>query len=161
LAASSALVVGIRIGSGWLTDRRRTSGHNEMALMLGIGAIGCLGLAASHSVGAYLAAMTLAMNGSWGWPGLFYYTVTSTNPEFPARASGVVLAGNLTGTLIGPFVVGQLAGRGHYPAAWMLCAGLSLVAFISMMLSGRSFKSSIAGTGRTHHPAGDVAGGTT
>jgi MFS family permease len=161
LAVSSALVVALRIGSGWLVDRRRTSGHNEMALMLGVGVLGCVGLAFSPSVLIYLVAMTLAMNGSWGWPGLFYYTVTSTNPDFPAQASGVTLTGNLTGTLIGPLIVGQLADRGHYPAAWALCASLSLVAFTSMIMSGRTFRSSIAGTGRSPHPAGNLSEGTT
>lgn len=159
LAVSSALVVALRIGSGWLVDQRRTSGHYEMATMLGVGVLGCIGLALSPNILIYLVAMTLAMNGSWGWPGLFYYTVTSTNPDFPARASGVTLSGNLTGTLVGPFIVGQLADRGHYPAAWTLCAGLSLIAFVAMMMSGRTYRSSIAGTGRAHHPAGNLAGG--
>jgi MFS family permease len=160
LAVSSALVVALRIGSGWVVDRRRTSGHYEMALMLGVGVIGCIGLALSQNILVYLVAMTLAMNGSWGWPGLFYYTVTSTNPDFPARASGVTLSGNLTGTLIGPFIVAQLADRGAYPAAWTLCAVLSFIAFVSMVMSGRTFRASIAGTGRSHHPAGDISGGT-
>lgn len=157
LAASSALVVAIRIGTGWLTDKRRTSGHNEMATMLGMGVVGCAALAWFGTVPLYVLGMTVAMIGSWGWPGLVYYTVTSTNPDQPARASGVVLASNLTGTLIGPFVVGQFANRDLYPAAWTFCALLSAVALGAMLISGRTYKTSIIGTGRPHHPAGATA----
>ena len=161
LAMSSTLVVVIRIGSGWLTDRRRTSGHYEMATLLALGVIGCAFLAISTTIPLYLAAMTMAMIGSWGWPGLVYYTVTSTNSDQPARASGVVLAGNRTGTLIGPFVVGLLANRENYGAAWTFCGVLSAVALASMVVSGHTWRASIEGTGQAHHPAGDMARGTT
>ena len=161
LAVCSALVVAIRIGSGWLTDTRRTSGHYEMATMLGMGVIGCAVLAVSSSIPLYLVAMTLAMIGSWGWPGLVYYTVTSTNADQPARASGVVLAGNLTGTLIGPFVVGLFVNRSLYGWAWTFCGVLSAIAFVSMVSSGRTWRASIAGTNRPHHPAGNIARGAT
>jgi predicted MFS family arabinose efflux permease len=159
LAASSALVVLVRIWSGWLTDRRRTSGHYEMAAMMGIGAVGCGILANSSSVGVYLMALTLAMVGAWGWPGLIYYTVTSTNPTEPARASGVVLAGNLTGTLIGPLIVGLLVSGSRLDLAWIFCGALSFIAFVSMVASGKTWRTSIRGTGRAHHPAGDLAEG--
>jgi predicted MFS family arabinose efflux permease len=140
LAVCSALVVGIRIGSGWLADRSRSSGHREMAWLLGLGVIGCSTLALVSGVPLYLVAMPLAMMGSWGWPGLVYFTVTSTNADNPARASGVVLGGNLTGTLLGPLVVSQLAEREMYPAAWAFCAVISACAMTAMILSNRAWK---------------------
>jgi predicted MFS family arabinose efflux permease len=140
LAVCSALVVGIRIGSGWLADRSRSSGHREMAWLLGLGVVGCSALALVSGVPLYLVAMPLAMMGSWGWPGLVYFTVTSTNADNPARASGVVLGGNLTGTLLGPLVVSQLAEREMYPAAWAFCAVISACAMTAMILSNRAWK---------------------
>jgi MFS family permease len=140
LAVCSALVVGIRIGSGWLADHRHSAGHVEMAALLALGMIGCAALAMVSSIPPYLVAMPIAMMGAWGWPGLVYFTVTSTHPDDPARASGVVLAGNLTGTLMGPLVVGLLAERRWYPAAWMFCASLSAVAMASMIMSGRVWR---------------------
>ena len=139
LAVCSALVVGIRIGSGWLADRSRSSGHREMAWLLGLGVVGCSTLAMVSGVPLYLVAMPLAMMGSWGWPGLVYFTVTSTNADDPARASGVVLGGNLTGTLLGPLVVSQLAEREMYPAAWAFCAVISAGAMTAMILSNRAW----------------------
>jgi MFS family permease len=140
LAVCSALVVGIRIGSGWLADRTRSSGHREMAWLLGLGVVGCTILMTASSVPMYLVAMPLAMMGSWGWPGLVYFTVTSTNADDPARASGVVLGGNLTGTLVGPLVVGLLAERELYSTAWAFCAVISACAMTAMILSNRAWK---------------------
>jgi MFS family permease len=142
LAVCSALVVAMRIGSGWLADRSGSSGHREMAWLLGLGVIGCAVLATSSSVPLYLIAMPIAMMGAWGWPGLVYFTVTSTNADNPARASGVVLGGNLTGTLVGPLVVGLLAERQFYAAAWAFCGVLSAVAMTAMVLSLRAWKRS-------------------
>jgi MFS family permease len=140
LAVCSALVVGIRVGSGWLADRSHSSGHREMAWLLGLGVVGCATLAVVSTPLLFVFAMPLAMSGAWGWPGLVYFTVTSTNPTNPARASGVVLGGNLTGTLLGPLTVGLLADRELYPAAWTFCAVLSAAAMTAMILSGRAWR---------------------
>lgn len=140
LAVCSALVVGIRVGSGWLADRSQSNGHREMAWLLGLGVVGCAALAVVSTPLLFVIAMPLAMAGAWGWPGLVYFTVTSTNPTNPARASGVVLGGNLTGTLLGPLTVGLLAERELYPAAWVFCAVLSAAAMTAMILSGRAWR---------------------
>lgn len=140
LAVCSALVVGIRVGSGWLADRSQSSGHREMAWLLGIGVVGCAALAIASTPLLFVVAMPFAMVGAWGWPGLVYFTVTSTNPANPARASGVVLGGNLTGTLLGPLTVGLLADRGLYGAAWVFCGLLSASAMTAMILSGRAWR---------------------
>jgi MFS family permease len=144
LAACSALVVAVRIGSGWLADRRRSPGHTEMAWLLGAGTVGCAALALASTAPLYVAAMPLAMMGAWGWPGLVYFTVTSTNPSDPARASGVVLAGNLTGTLVGPFIVGLLAERHLYGAAWAFCGSLAAIATVAMLVSSRAWRRTTA-----------------
>lgn len=132
LATCSLLVVGLRVGAGWLVDHRRSSGHTEMAWMTGIGALGAFALMLATAPSVYLVAMPLALLGAWGWPGIIFFTVVNAYPEFPAKASGLLLSSNLTGVLIGPLVVGALAGAGNYPGAWTfvaLCAAASAFGF--------------------------------
>jgi hypothetical protein len=86
--------------------------------------------------------MPLALLGAWGWPGVVFFTVVHSYPDLPARASGVVLSGNLTGTVIGPLVVGALAGQGNYPGAWMFVTVTSVVATAAFVASQRLRRSS-------------------
>lgn len=134
LAFCSALVVLIRLGVGWLVDRRGSSGHLEMAVIAGVGAVASFVLTAADAPALYLASMPVALLGTWGWQGVIFYTLVTTYPEIPAKASGMLLSGNLTGTLLGPLVVGAFAGRGDYPGAWMfvsVCAALAAIGFVA------------------------------
>jgi MFS family permease len=134
LAACSLLVVAIRLGAGLVVDRRRSGGYIEMAWMAGAGTIGAIVLVVASEPALYLVAMPIAVLGAWGWPGIFFFTAVHSYPDYPARASGLVLSSNLTGTVIGPLIVGSFAGRGNYPGAWMfvaVMAGISTVAFVA------------------------------
>lgn len=134
LAFCSALVVVVRIGVGWLVDRRRSSGHREMAVIATVGAVAAFVLMNADVPAVYLASMPIALLGTWGWQGVIFYTLVTTYPEIPAKASGMLLSGNLTGTLVGPLVVGAFAGRGNYPGAWLfvsICAALGAIGFLA------------------------------
>jgi len=137
LAGCSLLVVLVRFGAGWLVDRNRSMGLAEMAWLTGVGAVGALALFATSAPGLYLVAMPIAVLGAWGWPGVIFFTVVHSYPDQPARASGLVLSGNLTGTVIGPVVVGALAGRGNYPGAWLFVTVTSVVATVAFVASQR------------------------
>jgi hypothetical protein len=99
-----------------------------MMILAGAGAVGALVLANAAVPALYLIALPVALLGAWGWPGVFFFTVVKTFPAIPARASGLVLAGNQTGTLIGPAVVGLFAARGDYRTAWLFVAAAAMVA---------------------------------
>ena len=134
LAFCSALVVLVRLGVGWLVDRRRSSGHREMAVIASVGAVASFVLMTADVPALYLASMPIALLGTWGWQGVIFYTLVTTYPEIPAKASGMLLSGNLTGTLVGPLVVGAFAGRGNYPGAWLfvsICAALGAIGFVA------------------------------
>jgi MFS family permease len=134
LAICSALVVVLRIGVGWLVDRKRSSGHLEMAAITAVGAVASFVLMTASVPVLYLVSMPVALLGTWGWQGVIFYTLVTTYPEIPAKASGMLLSSNLTGTLIGPLVVGGFAGRGNYPGAWLfvsICAALATVGFVA------------------------------
>jgi MFS family permease len=138
LAACSFLVVAVRLGAGWTVDRSESWGHVEMAWLAGAGAVGGLVLLLSSAPGLYLVSMPIAVLGAWGWPGIFFYTVVHSYPDFPARASGLALSGNLTGTVIGPLVVGSLAGRANYPGAWLFVTLMSAISAIAFVASYRT-----------------------
>ena len=140
LAAGSAMVFAVRIGAGAIADRTRSSGHREMVLLLGLGSVASLALVFVDSTGWYVVVMPLALVGAWGWPGMAYFTAVRIHPEATARATGVLLSSNLTGTVVGPLVVGQLANRGAYPWAWTFCSALALGGAVSMLASWRSFR---------------------
>ncbi len=106
LAVASASVFLLRVAVGAFADRVGSTGHGEMMVILALGAVASFGLAFVNSADAFVIVMPLALLGSWGWPGLIYFTVVRIHPEATARASGVILASNLTGTLVGPSVVG-------------------------------------------------------
>jgi len=137
LAACSLLVVLVRLGAGWLVDRNESIGFTEMAWMTAAGGIGAFILFVSSTPGPYLFAMPIALLGAWGWPGVIFFTVVHSYPDLPARASGVVLSGNLTGTVIGPLIVGSLAGRGNYPGAWLFVTVMCAVACVAFIASHR------------------------
>ncbi len=139
LAVSSALVFTTRVVAGWSADRSDSTGHREMIVLLGFGAVACTALALSSTALAYGIAMPLAMIGSWGWPGLVYFTVVRIHPEAAARASGVILAGNLPGTLLGPLAVGFIGERGSFTGAWAMIAAFSAIAASGMAMSRRKF----------------------
>lgn len=141
LAIGSGLVFVLRIGVGTFADRVESTGQREMAVLLGLGAVACFGLTLADSVTAFAVVMPLALLGAWGWPGLAYFSVIRMHPEAAARASGVVLAANLTGTLIGPFIVGQLAARGAYSTAWVFLGVLACGASVFMVASRRAMTS--------------------
>ncbi len=138
LAVCSLLVVFVRLGAGWTVDRNQSIGFAEMAWMTGVGAIGAFVLFATSTPPLYLLAMPIALLGAWGWPGVIFFTVVHSYPESPARASGLVLSSNLTGTVIGPLVVGSLAGRGNYPGAWLFVTVSCAVATVAFTVSHRA-----------------------
>jgi len=145
LAACSFLVVLVRLLVGWLVDRHESIGLVEMAWMAGAGAVGGFILMGTDTAGVYLVAMPIALLGAWGWPGIFFFTVVHSYPDLPARASGVVLSGNLTGTVIGPLVVGSFAGHGNYPGAWIFVAVTSAIATVAFAAANRQRRHAAVG----------------
>ncbi|MGH8915212.1 MAG: MFS transporter [Acidimicrobiia bacterium] len=137
LAACSLLVVVVRLGAGWLVDRNESIGFAEMAWLTGAGAVGAFALFAASTPALYLVALPIALLGAWGWPGVIFFTVVHSYPQLPAKASGMVLSGNLTGTMIGPLVVGSLAGHGNYPGAWLFVAVMATIATVAFVASHR------------------------
>lgn len=137
-----------RVGLGWWVDRHPTqSRYGTITVLLLLGAPGFL-LLASGSPVAYLVGALLGFVGSWGWPGLFHYTVVSHNPETPATSTGVIQTGLSFGAGFGPVLLGNVAERTSYPTAWVVAGGLSLVGALFFAIGRHHLLRSLLTTAR-------------
>ena len=136
-----------RVGLGALVDRRRTEPLWLAVAMLAGGAGGFALLIPGEPV-LIVAGALLAGGASWGWPGLLTLAVVRRAPAAPAEAVGIMLAGLFAGAVGGPLVVGILAERDAYTAAWLLCTALALASAAAVVAALR------LGTGRPPQTAG-------
>lgn len=136
LAAGSALAMSVRVGAGILVDKRGSNGTRELRALLLLGALGFGLLAASDlSWELFVVGTLLAFAAGWGWQGLIFFSAIEIGGVPPATATGVVLAGTMGGSAIGPPSVAFLADSFGYRSGWAL-AGALLV--MSAVLTSRS-----------------------
>lgn len=136
LAVGSGVGLALRIGSGWMADRRGDEHLTTVAAMLAGGAVGLVGLATG--IPAVLVVGTLLAFGSgWSWPGVFNLAVVNHHPQAPAAATGLTQTGSYTGGAIGPLVMGALVEHQGHTAAWLVFAGVALAASGVMLVARR------------------------
>lgn len=123
----SVLLVGTRVGWGWLMDREDIDRFRFAAGLLGLGAI-AYPLLATGRQGPMIVGALLAYGAGWSWPGVVHLGTVESNPSNTGAASGVVQAGMFTGATIGPALFGPLADRQGFGWAWMLSAAFSATA---------------------------------
>lgn len=137
LSAGSAAGILARLSAGWFADRGLGRPLRTVAIMLAVGGLGFLGLAASETLPAFVGAAVVAFAAGWGWPGLFVYAVVRLHPEAPAAATGVTQTGFSLGAVAGPALFGSIVASYSFVAAWSVLAGLVVVA-AALMLAGRA-----------------------
>ncbi|MBU1492434.1 MAG: MFS transporter [Actinobacteria bacterium] len=113
----------MRLVSGWLVDRRQHTGLPWMAALLAAGSLGFLVLAIGGRP-LLVAGVLLAFAGAWGWAGLLTFVVVRANPGAPAAATGIANTGKYIGADAGPALLGYLAERVSFSAAWGVACGL-------------------------------------
>jgi MFS family permease len=131
LGAVSLTAAFSRVVLGAVADRR---GHDPLRpvaamLLVSVAAYGLLivGAPAAIALGAVLAGGL-----GWAWPGALNLAVVQRSPDAPAWAVGIMMAGLFAGAVAGPLVVGLLAERELFSAAWLTCAGFSLLAALTV-----------------------------
>jgi predicted MFS family arabinose efflux permease len=144
-AAASAAAFGTRLILGRLADRRAGGLIVTITLLLLASAGGYAVLATGHTTtGAALIGTPLIAATSWGWQGLFFLVVARTNPNAPARASGITSSGVLAGSVIGPVLFGIVA-RDDYTTAWWLAAAAAIAGAAGMVVSRAFLKRDLDG----------------
>jgi MFS family permease len=127
LAIGSLVGVAARIGAGWLGDRLGRQSLLVVATMLGMGAIGYVGLAFADEPVLIVASAALAFGGGWGWAGLMLLAVSQLAPTQPGRAMGIVQVGPMSGAVAGPLIFGFVAEELGFSAAWGIAALLAII----------------------------------
>jgi cyanate permease len=132
-ASGSVVGLSMRVGAGWLADRRTGGRLLWVAGLYLVGSVGFL-LQATRSLDLLWLATGLCFGGGWGWPGLFNFAVVTRNPEAPAAATGLTQTGVYLGGTAGPLLFGVVAERMSYQAAWIGAATFGLVACGAVLL---------------------------
>ena len=127
IATGSVAGVASRIAVGWWTDRRPGSQLDVVIGMTEVGAVG-YGLLSLGLAPLVLLAVPIAYATGWAFYGSYYLSVIRLNPIAPGSAMGVAQSGAFAGSIVGPIVLGSLASRSSFTAAWMVAAVATLVA---------------------------------
>jgi MFS family permease len=129
LAVGSLAAVIVRVGAGWVADRRGSIGFSELLWLTGAGTLALAALAlAGESQAFYVLAMLAVFATGWGWPGLIHYATVRSHRETSAAASGFVLSWIYVGNVVGPAIVGFVAEHRSYAEAWAYAAAVLAVA---------------------------------
>ena len=136
LACGSACGIGVRVIFGHLADGMRGGRLRLVAAMLVVGTAGFM-LLATGIAPLLVAGAVLGFGAGWGWPGLFNFAVVKTSPGAPAAATGITQTGASGGAALGPLLFGFVVEGTSYSTAWLLCAGVALVA-AATILAGRT-----------------------
>lgn len=148
LAVGSAVGLTLRIGSGWMADRRGDDHLLTVAVMLGGGAVGLLGIA-SRVPWVLVVGTLLAFGSGWSWPGVFNLAVVNHHPTAPAAATGLTQTGSYTGGALGPLLMGALVDHQGDATAWLVFTAIAVASGAVMlvarrMLAGRDAAAEVA-----------------
>lgn len=130
LAAASVAGLVTRVGAGWAADRRAFRPLAGVALLLALGALGCLMIASLQSMVLVVGAL-VGFAAGWGWPGLLNLAVVRDYPAAPAMATGLSQTGVYIGAALGPVLFGFVAEHGGLDAAWLVTTALAALAAVA------------------------------
>lgn len=139
LAGASVAAIITRVASGALCDRIK-EGH--LLLFVGglaAGVVGFLMLATTHPVLMGVGAV-IALSGTWGFNGVFWFAVTKAFPGAPGQVTGALLPGGQLGGALGPLVLGFVIEFTSFRTAWLFTAALTVLGSYVMLLGARRIK---------------------
>ncbi|MHA7292449.1 MFS transporter [Arthrobacter sp. HLT1-21] len=121
LAAASVAGILARPLVGIAADRGIGGSMATVAIMMGTGCVGLIGMASGHPV-AYGIGSIIAFGLGWGWNGLVHFVVSRASHPHTTRATGITQIGTYLGATLGPLVFGFIFT--HFPdgVGWSLAA---------------------------------------
>jgi MFS family permease len=127
LALAGLAAIAVRVLAGVVSDRVPGNHLRGCAWLVAIGAIGVGFLAGAQSVPLQAAAVTLALAGTWGFNGVFWYALIRAFPDSPGAITGAVSPGAMLGSTIGPLAFGLAADAVGYGGAFSALTVVALV----------------------------------
>lgn len=137
LALGSLAGIIVRVTAGWLGDRLGRGSLLLVCALVGIGAVGFIGLAVAEHPLLIITFTVLVFGGGWGWGGLILLALVRTSRTAPGRAMGIVQVGPMTGAVLGPLVFGALAENVAFGVAWAVMAVLALLGVVTILIGRR------------------------
>lgn len=139
LAYGSMVSIGVRLLLGWLVDRKGLDPLRGMVGMMAVGAAGTVLLGSTSQAWLLALVVTVVWAFGWSWNPLIDLVVIRIGSAAPAAASSFAVTGFYAGAAVGPFVVGAIADRMGYQAAWAVAAAcLAASALLAATVRGRS-----------------------
>lgn len=138
-AASSLAAIVVRVVAGVASDRLTFRPLRLCAALLAAGAVG-VALLATGGPGLLTVGGVLAIAGTWGFPGVFWFAVIRAYPHAPGRITGA-MAPAAVGGVLGPVGFGVLAANLNDEVAWWATAATALLAALAMLFGARRLAS--------------------
>lgn len=136
LASASIGAIVTRIASGALCDRMK-EGHLLLFVAgLAAGVAGFVMLATGDPLLMGIGAV-VALSGTWGFNGVFWYAVTKAFPGAPGQVTGALLPGGQLGGALGPLMMGFMIQFTSFRIAWLFTAALAVLGSYVMLLGAR------------------------
>lgn len=134
-AAASFTAIATRLVAGLACDRYAFAPLRLCAALLLTGA-GGLAMLSTGRPGLMVAGGVIALGGTWGFPGVFWYALVRAYSDTPGRITGA-MAPAASGGIIGPIGFGALASAASYAAAWSVATVVAVLAAATMLYSSR------------------------
>ena len=117
----------------------------------------CAGLLAFGSTGLVLLALgdpvamgigvIIALMGTWGFNGVYVYSLMRAYADAPGAATGATMPGGLIGGVAGPIVFGLLAERIGYPVAWIFAFAAAIASVAGFLVAAARLREPLATDG--------------
>jgi MFS family permease len=141
LSIGAAGSVALRLGLGWLVDRRPSVAMKATAFCLLLGSLGfaamSFGAMGALSMTVVALAVFVAFTMGWGWTGLVLFDVAHNNPSSVARSTGLVFIGSGLGGSLGPALFGQIFQRTGPVMLWAAAGTSMALAALAAVLAVR------------------------
>lgn len=139
LAAASLTAVVTRLIAGVVADRM-VRGHLRLCSgLLLIGAVGTALLATGDPT-LMIPGAVLSFGGTWGFNGVFWFTVVSAYAHAPGRITGVLGPAGLIGSSLTPALFGAMADGVGFRTVWLAITATAILASIAMEVADRELR---------------------